>query len=92
MLNQDHDHSEQGSDSGSSKSSGFDELSDTFLRTVFEKYSGESPQEAGNDLQVSDDLSLSRKQLITEQSSGPEIAELRGKALPVDEIVKVPVG
>ena len=66
LLNPDHDHSEQWSDSGSSKCSGFDELSDTFLSTVFEKDSSRSPQDAGNDLQVSDDLSLSRKQLITE--------------------------
>ncbi|KAI5617705.1 hypothetical protein C0J50_22774 [Silurus asotus] len=37
-------------------------------------------------------MTLIVQQLITEQSSDPEIAELREKALPDEEIVKVPVG
>ena len=37
LLNQDRDHSGHGSDSGFSRSSGFDELSDTFLGTVFDQ-------------------------------------------------------
>lgn len=92
LLKHDLDRSGHRLDSGSSKSSCFDELSDTFLGAVFDQHVSSLPQEFGNDLQVSDGLSLSRKQLITEQSSDPEIAELREKALPNDEIVKVPVG
>ncbi|KAI5620496.1 hypothetical protein C0J50_19963 [Silurus asotus] len=92
LLKHDLDLSGNRLDSGSSKSSCFNELSDTFLGAFFDQDVISSPQEVGNDLHVSDDLSLSRKQLITEQSSDPEIAELREKALPDEEIVKVPVG
>ena len=66
-------------------------MSETFLSTVFEKDSSKSPQDTENDLQGSDLSSSSRKQLIAEQSSDPEIAELREKFLPDDEI-PVPIG
>ena len=83
---------------GSIKSSCFDDLSDTFLNAVFGQDLGSSQNsiilESGKsspDL-VFDDISLSRNQLIKEHVSDPELSGLRDKALPDEEIAKVPVG
>lgn len=81
---------------GSNKSYCFDDLSDTFLNSVFDQDLGSSQNsdslESKKSLQDVDDISLTRKQLIKEQISDPELSGLRDKALPDDEIAKVPVG
>lgn len=68
------------------------EISDTLLEMLFEQDRDSSPVKATEDTHVSDMLSLSRRQLIMEQSNDAEIAQLRENALSEDEIARVPVG
>lgn len=89
-LGQDCDQSEQHVGHYSNKN-GWSDLSDTSLIMVFDQDHGSLPVEVGED-HVSGDLSLSRKQLIKEQSSDSEIVELREKALSAGKIVQKSLG
>ncbi len=65
----------------------FEGLSDTF----FTMFNAEDSKICSS-TNMSEDVSLSRSQLIKEQMSDPELDKLRDKVLPHDEIEKVPVG
>ena len=67
-------------------------LSDTFMNTLPEEDFGGSQASSTQESSVSDDCSLSRKQLIKAQAEDPEISELKEKALSDDDLAKVPVG
>ncbi|XP_059850646.1 uncharacterized protein LOC132407731 [Hypanus sabinus] len=68
----------------STQDSTFEDVSETFLHSLFEQGSWSKSDD--------EDLSLSRKEMIAEQSRDPEIIKLKEKALPDSEIEKVPVG
>lgn len=69
----------------------FDNLSDTFLATLFHQDSDCSQSLHMPESGVSD-FSLSRKQLIKAQADDVEVSELMAKALSIDDIAKVPIG